>query len=288
MLDYKLIQAFATVIEEGGFDKASKKLNLTQSAVSQRIKLLEENTGQVLIVRSTPPSPTFYGKKILNHFQKVRQLEHELDQDIFNNTKVKKLVMGINADSLATWFMPKLYSFLNTHNYLIDIRVDDQDETHKMLKNGEVFACISSKKINIWGCSSNFIGNMVYRPLASEDFKEKFFKSGFTKENIKNAPCVLFNRKDMLQDIFLKKIFQCEVKNYPAHYIPSSEKFLDFVLNGFAYGMIPDIQSKKYLEDKKLTMLSKTYIEVPLYLSSWNIESSHMESLTQIIASGLI
>ena len=55
MLDYKLIEAMAAVAREGGFDKAAKALHITQSAVSQRLKLLEEQTGRILIARTTLP-----------------------------------------------------------------------------------------------------------------------------------------------------------------------------------------------------------------------------------------
>ena len=41
MFDYKLIEALAMVAQKGGFDKAARALYITQSAVSQRVKLLE-------------------------------------------------------------------------------------------------------------------------------------------------------------------------------------------------------------------------------------------------------
>ena len=58
MLDYKLLEAFAMVIIEGGFEKASRRLHLTQSAISQRVKLLEDQYGQILLKRTSPPEPT--------------------------------------------------------------------------------------------------------------------------------------------------------------------------------------------------------------------------------------
>ena len=43
MFDYRLMDALVTVVEEGGFERAAKRLHLTQSAVSQRVKQLEEH-----------------------------------------------------------------------------------------------------------------------------------------------------------------------------------------------------------------------------------------------------
>ena len=88
MFDYKLIEALAAVLQEGGFDRAAKALHLTQSAVSQRVKLLEEQTGQILLARTTPPQPTPAGQKLLKHSLQIKRLEDDLRDPIGNQTKV--------------------------------------------------------------------------------------------------------------------------------------------------------------------------------------------------------
>ena len=54
MLDYKHIEALAKVIQEGGFERAAQALFLTQSAVSQRVRQLEESSGQILKTSLSP------------------------------------------------------------------------------------------------------------------------------------------------------------------------------------------------------------------------------------------
>ncbi len=56
--DYRTLQALDSVIRERGFERAAQKLCITQSAVSQRIKQLENLFGQPLLVRTVPPRPT--------------------------------------------------------------------------------------------------------------------------------------------------------------------------------------------------------------------------------------
>jgi len=103
MLEYRNLETFATVILEGGFDKAARKLHLTQSAVSQRVRLLEEQHGQILLQRSTPPQPTEAGLPLLYHYRKVKQLEDDLrtatapTRDGSFNT----VAIAVNADTLA-------------------------------------------------------------------------------------------------------------------------------------------------------------------------------------------
>ncbi|WP_176328162.1 LysR family transcriptional regulator, partial [Burkholderia vietnamiensis] len=54
MLDYPLLEALAAVIRHGSFERAARDLNVSPSAVSQRVKLLEERVGSVLVKRGQP------------------------------------------------------------------------------------------------------------------------------------------------------------------------------------------------------------------------------------------
>ena len=74
MFDYKLLAALAAVVEQAGFERAAQALGLSQSAISQRIKLLEARVGQPVLLRDTPPRPTELGQRLLNHVQQVRLL----------------------------------------------------------------------------------------------------------------------------------------------------------------------------------------------------------------------
>ena len=75
--DYRTLQALDAVIRERGFERAAQKLCITQSAVSQRIKQLENMFGQPLLVRTVPPRPTEQGQKLLALLRQVELLEEE-------------------------------------------------------------------------------------------------------------------------------------------------------------------------------------------------------------------
>ena len=82
MIDYKLLEAFAMVVQEGGFERAAHTMNLTQSAVSQRVRLLEERIGKILLSRTSPPRPTNAGQKLIKHYLQVRLLEDGLEEEV--------------------------------------------------------------------------------------------------------------------------------------------------------------------------------------------------------------
>lgn len=78
MLDYAGLEALAAVVREGSFERAARKLHVTPSAVSQRIKLLEERVGQVLVLRGQPCSGTEAGRRLCLHVEQVALLENDL------------------------------------------------------------------------------------------------------------------------------------------------------------------------------------------------------------------
>lgn len=280
MLDYKLIEALAAVVQEGGFDKAAKWLHLTQSAVSQRIKSLEKQTGQVLLTRSTPPRATRAGQRMIRHYQQVRRLEDDLIDEWkpAEQSEWMTLAIGINGDSLATWFLDAVSAFVKRTRVLLDLRHDDQEQTHLLLKNGEVIGCISAKDKPIQGCRVEYLGRMDYRMLAAPAFAERWFAGGLTPETIGRAPLVIFNRQDELHTQFFRRALLAPPSDMPAHYLPSAEKFVDAIAGGLAYGMLPDQQSVHYLESGHLVeVLPGCLVPVKLYWHSWNLKSSLLE-----------
>lgn len=105
MLDYPLIAALAAVIREGSFEKAARSLHLSPSAVSQRVKLLEQRLGQVLVVRDSPCRATSAGLQLCRHAEQVSLLERELMASLPPRTgqgRPGHLRLAVNADSLST------------------------------------------------------------------------------------------------------------------------------------------------------------------------------------------
>lgn len=284
MLDYRLIEALAMVAREGGFDKAAKALHITQSAVSQRVKLLEEVTGQVLIARTAPPQATAAGQKLLKHYLQVKRLEDDLIGEIDGSTNkgFTSIAVGTNADSLAFWLIDAIHPFLLEERVLLDIRVNDQEQTHRLLKDGEVMGCISTQEQPMQGCRIEYIGRMNYRMMAAPEFADQWFPSGLTIEDVRRAPALIFDRQDELHHKLLRQTLDEVPAAIPTHYVPSVEKFADFIVLGLAYGMLPDQQSTALVRTGQMVDLSPDrHVSVKLYWHCWNLKSDSLEKLTQ-------
>ena len=289
MLDYKLIEAMAMVAQEGGFDRAARALHLTQSAVSQRVKLLEEQTGQILLVRTSPPTLTDTGRQLLKHYRQVKRLEGDLFDRISSSFRedFSILPVGVNADSLTTWFFDAVRPFLDTERVVLDLSVDDQEQTHRLLKDGEVMGCVGDQAAAMQGCRVDYLGRMDYRLLASPGFSARWFPDGLTIDAIGRAPAVIFNRKDDLHNKLFRLAFGTVPAAIPAHFVPSSEKFVDLIASGLAYGMLPDLQSAKLLRDGRLVnLLPDHYVPVKLYWHCWNFRSELLERFTRALVAG--
>ncbi len=288
MLDYKLVEAFAVVAAEGGFEKAAKVLHLTQSAVSQRVKLLEEQAGGVLLVRSSPPVPTPAGREMLKHYRQVRRLEEDLDPGLGNQSSgFTTLSVGINADSLATWFFPAIDSYLNEEPILLDLSADDQAQTHKMLRNGEVLGCISDRSEPIQGCRVEYLGDMDYRLYATSDYRTKWFSEGVCLDALNAAPILIFNRKDSMHSVLLSGVLGEQPSSYNGFYLPSSEKFGPTIASGRVCGMMPDQQAVEYMERGELVDLCPGHtFTVRLHWHCWNLESGQLGRFTDALVAG--
>jgi LysR family transcriptional regulator (chromosome initiation inhibitor) len=197
------------------------------------------------------------------------------------------MAIGINGDSLATWFLDAVQPFLETRKILLDLKVDDQDQTPRLLKNGQVIGCISTMNQPMQGCRMAYLGRMIYRPLATPAFKKKWFPGGLNVDAARQAPCLIFNRKDELHIRLFTRLFGRVPAPLPAHYLPSSEKFVDFIAGGLAYGMLPDQQSGDLLKQGRLVDLAPGgHVAIELYWHCWNLRSDLLEGLTRELVEG--
>jgi LysR family transcriptional regulator, chromosome initiation inhibitor len=286
-LDPKQLTAFQRSIEFGNLTLAAQSLNLTLAAVSLRIKALEEVLGKRILIRGKTTRATVAGKALLTHIQQAGALENEFLSAFDPSTKrPQALRVAVNADSLASWFLPSVAASLEKHQILIQTVVDDQDHTHEWLSNGEVIGCISTLATPLNGCVAEPMGNMRYRCLSSPEFAQKIKgQKRFASIHqllMHNAVC--FNRKDGLQDAFIAHHFGLQQANYSRHYFPAVDAFHLALVKGLGWGMQADIQYPNDLKNRVLTdLFPGKSIDVPLYWHHWKKQGQDAQHLTNAL-----
>lgn len=276
------LRTLAAVVDGGTFEAAAADLHITPSAVSQRIKALEEQSGRVLVRRSKPVEATEAGSVLLRLARQLALLEAEADAALATAGEARGAVVPlvVNADSLATWALPAL---ARLDGIAFELVLDDQEHTLDRLRDGTAMAAIGSDPEPVQGCTARPLGAMVYRAVASPAFVTRWCPDGWTADAAAVAPVLVFDRKDALQDRYLDAV--APDARPPRHLIPASTQFVDAAVLGLGWGMLPDLQADALVADGALTVLDDAnVIEVPLYWHQWSLRSSALDAVAGAIA----
>jgi len=285
MLDYASLFALAAVVREGSFERAARALHVTPSAVSQRIRQLEERMGCALVVRGQPCQPTETGRRICQHVDRVRLLEHELHGDmptLVEDGGVRiAMPIAVNADSLATWFTPAITAFAVTAPVLMEVAVDDQDHTAEWLRSGKVLAAVTGTARPTAGCNSRPLGAMRYLAAASPAFIAQFFPNGVGTGSLARAPSLVFNTKDALQSRWVQRLCHRHIE-LPRHSLPSAQAFVAASVAGMGWGLHPQSLVSGHLHNGTLVeLMPDTALDVPLYWHEARAASQLLDGLTK-------
>lgn len=281
MLDPAQLAALAAVHRRGSFDLAATELHVTPSAISQRIKALEEQTGTLLVRRGQPCQATEPGLRLIRHHDEVLLLERTLAADLPGLAPgPTKLRIAVNADSLATWVIPALAA---TEGLLFDLVIDDQDVSQDWLRRGEVLAAITSHPGPLQGCETLSLGALRYRATASPGFMSRWFAQGFRAETLATAPTLTYSEKDQLQTRWAAAR-GLRRPMLPTHRIASSHAFVEACLQGLAWGVNPEPLVAQHLADGTLVeILPDTPLDVDLYWQFTRLAAPALKPLTEAV-----
>lgn len=280
------LAAFAAVIEEQSFDGAARRLSVTPSAISQRVKALEDRLGQVLIVRQLPCRPTAAGQKLLCKVKPMLALEAEAFADFDPSAREAtppRLTIAVNDDSLETWLLPALAQLHQDYGYLFDIVVDDQDHSLNLLRDGLVVGAVTSEARVMQGCNIHLLGTMRYQAIASPEFQQRYFAEGLNEQSLTRAPMLVFSRKDELQNRFIQQVVGKSLLP-PIHYLPTSKGFVEAATLGMGWCMVPESMIQPLLPTPHLVMLHPSItVDVPLYWQHASVQSDTFNRLTSVL-----
>ncbi len=289
--DPAALECLAAIVEEGGFERAAQRLNVTQSAVSQRLRALEAQVGSVLIVRSRPLRPTSAGQLLLKHTKQLRLLRADLERDLQelapsapgSGREDERISIAINADSIATWALDAVHDLVR-QRLPLEIIADDQDFTQEWLRSGQVLGCVTTLKQAMRGCRMVPLGAMHYVAVASSSFAHKHLPNGLTAHNFREVPFLSFNRKDDMAAEFVARTFGLKRVALNHLFVPSTEGQLHAVQAGWAVGVLPELLVRSALAAGEVVDVSPGHtLPIQLYWHCWNLESEVLEALTQAL-----
>ena len=283
-LDPTQLETLVVIAEEGTFDAAARRLHITPSAVSQRIRALERAAGQVLVRRTTPCTPTEAGEPLIRHGRQLRLLLDEaaatLSAGDSSDDTVVDLSVVVNADTLATWFRPVLDEVATWDRTALRITVEDQGYSADALRRGEVLAAVTSEPKPVQGCTVEPLGRLRYTPGAAPALIERHRKGrGIDWGAI---PMIVYNEKDHLQD----EVLAAHRATRPpvVHRVPSSHDFHEAIRRGLGWGMLLDAQAEADLESGATVPLPGAKpIDIQLFWQRWRLDSIALDDLSEAV-----
>ncbi|MHC3455811.1 LysR family transcriptional regulator ArgP [Streptomyces prasinus] len=281
------VRTLLAVVDEGTFDAAAAALHVTPSAVSQRVKALEQRTGRVLLLRTRPVRPTESGEVLVRLARQVARLERDAYAELGLSSagEPTRVSVAVNADSLATWFLGALTRVPAGLRLRFELRREDESHTAALLREGTVMAAVTSSPDAVPGCSVRRLGRMRYLPAASPEFAARYL-TGPLEETLPRAPVVTFDRRDDFQDAFVRRLTRGRTgASTGRHLIPTSEGFAEAVAAGLGWGMVPETQAGPLLRAGRLTVFAPDRAaDAPLYWQQWKLDSPALAAVAEAVA----
>jgi LysR family transcriptional regulator (chromosome initiation inhibitor) len=290
MRDFQLehLATFAAAVEGGTFEAAARQLQVTASAVSQRIKAMEQAAGQILLQRSIPVRPTAAGEAVMRLARQVRQLQADTARELAGGGARVTLRLAVNADSLATWFLPVLARMPHDAGASFELHREDEQHSAALLRAGQVMAAVTAAPAPVQGCTVEALGSLRYRAVASPDFlgRHRPHDAGAHRFGwLGGAPVVDFDRKDELQSRFFEDLAGRPL-DAPRHYVPASTEFAGAVRLGLGWALLPEQQCRADLDGGTLCELApEKPVDVPLFWQRWKLSSPLLDGLTAAVRS---
>lgn len=273
------LAALVAVVEAGTFDAAARALHVTPSAVSQRIRALETQVGQVVVSRSVPCRATPTGEVLVTLGRQTALLAAEADRRLGGDSDVLRAAVAVNADSLATWFHELLGVAAGWERVALEVYVEDQAHTLRLLRQGRVLAAVTSDPTPVQGCSVRAIGGLRYHPVVAPAVLERATVDG--RLDWSRLPLVRFNELDDLQH----EIVAAAGATPPevVHRVPTTADMAEAVRRGLGWGMFLDGQLGDALECGRLVRLPADPVVVPLFWQRWRVASDLLDRLTDAV-----
>jgi LysR family transcriptional regulator (chromosome initiation inhibitor) len=281
MFDPRQLDALAAILRTGSFEAAAAALSVTPSAVSQRLRALEDGVGAVLVVRAQPVRATAAGARLLRHADEVARLAREVAGELgLAGGGTARLRIAVTADSLATWVLPALAEVPDT---LFDIVVDDQDHSGDLLRRGEVAAAITAGPAQIQGCDAVPLGALRYVATCAPGFHARWFGAGLAADTLGAAPALVFDEKDALQHRWAEAVTGRRVR-LPAHRLPSATAFVEAARLGLGWGMTPLPLAAPEIAAGRLVLLAPDRpLDTPLVWQSSRIGRAGLAPLSAAV-----
>lgn len=273
-INFELYKVFYHVAATLSFSEASKQLYISQSAVSQSIKVLEKKLNQTLFIRSTKKVQlTPEGEILLKHIEPAINLIQKGENQLLeaNSLNGGQLRIGASDTICRYYLVPYLNEFHKAYpNVHIKVTNQTSIECAHLLENGQVdfiitnypnSGLLSSQSIRVINEFSDvFVANQEYFPLKGQTVD---------LQKLQTYPILMLDRKSTTSE-FLHQMFQKEQLDLvPEIELSSNDLLIDLARIGLGIAFVPDFCIPENDRDLFQVKLSET-LPTRQMVVAWN------------------
>lgn len=262
-INYELYKVFYHVANTLSFSEASKQLFISQSAVSQSIKVLEKKLNQTLFIRSTKRVQlTPEGEILLKHIEPAMNLIKQGENQLLeaNTLNGGQLRIGASDTICRYYLVPYLKQFHQKYpNVHIKVTNQTSIECARLLDSGQVDFCITNYPNSGFSNTQNvrMIHEFYDVFVANEEYSSLQGKTVSLKE-LQEHPILMLDRKSTTSE-FLHKIFQrCQLDLVPEIELSSNDLLIDLARIGLGIAFVPDYCIPKTEKDLFIVTLEES------------------------------
>jgi DNA-binding transcriptional LysR family regulator len=244
-INYELYKVFYHVAVTLSFSEASKQLFISQSAVSQSIKVLERKLNQPLFIRSTKRVQlTPEGEILLKHIEPAMNLIRKGENQLLEANTLNGGQLRIGAsDTICRYYLVNYLKQFHLAYPNVHIKVTNRTsiECAQLLENGQVDFIITNYPNSGLSNTQNvrmiyefhdvFVANRVHFLLEGQKL---------TLQDLQNYPILMLDRKSTTSE-FLHRMFQrSQLDLVPEIELSSNDLLIDLARIGLGIAFVPD------------------------------------------------
>jgi LysR family transcriptional regulator (chromosome initiation inhibitor) len=265
ILQNHALQAFHAVVETGTVHAASARLNLTQTAVTQRIKTLERDLGLTLFLRSRRGMAlTQDGQALLQYSKAALELEGLFLSRVSGVTKTEvTLTLAGPTSAIATRVAENCRKLYATHPLVrFHLRSDDHSDRVDLVRRGEVDLAIVSPEQIPNEMESKTLKPDRYFLVASAKWKGRLLSDILQNERI-----IDFYESDPTTRQYLLKFGFANLIRRERLYVNENEALICLLKAGVGFGTLTEAVAKPHISSGDLICLNRSQVyEDPLAL----------------------
>ncbi|WP_164990484.1 LysR family transcriptional regulator [Agromyces albus] len=277
ILSTDLVRTLAEIAETGSLDAAARRLEITPSAVSQRLKSLETLLGRVVLVRSKPVRLTTAGDSVVRFARQAQQLEDEVLRNLGVVSRGIRPRISVRVDTdLRSYWVAAVASA--AADIPVDISMFEEGVWDDGRESGQAAIAVTVRPEEAPGWETISLGSVGFDAVASPAFVERWglLRAGSLSFS-NDAPTVIVRGRERRHNTFLTADTHTVSDSITT--VPSTEIALAFAEAGHGWCLLPRTVTTTSLQRGRLLRVSTTSIREDYQLQRWGIHTPAVEAV---------